>query len=1824
MSLFGKTYDDEYAKPIQLKTNNSSLFGQTYNPNIDRSAVVPSPPIAPPTIKPSPVKPSAPPPLVMQMRSSHVPEVKPNYGAAWARGTLGSVPGKLLTPLAEKIFGREFDVNTLPESNTFGEKAVGMLGHLGADLPLWLAGDMALAKPLAALAKTKPVAKAISAIPKPLIPALNTGVRAGATYGAVVAPAETLVNKEGLEGLIEREKLLPVMALGGTALHGAGQLAVKGIGKGISSAREAIRPIGVPPAPFGPPRPTYSAQRRSGLGPLKTNDTIPLEQGLKLSSTIRRTGQSNPLDDVQGAYSRPPLQAVEQLSSRSVQRGAELGPLKLRETRTPAYKARQVELNETFKDLPIGSVNTPVARKTLQSSIDESMGIGRQRGAYEGLDAFGKPLKTFKKSTDTQDAIAEISTKMTKQLNDITKSVKQADKQTPIESIRKKVKDMGGIKQVDDGIFEERRVIPNWIRNDKNGRPLDEVADTLGMTSDDLLVAINDSSYKPRNYAAEAQAIANKDPEYLELSNTLETLKSGLPGKRKLQDVAPKQKGVSVYRGFAIGEGAKDANLVKPKGIMDVIDEIKGVKSKPKQENVSMEYYTESKDVARKYADQDKEIMQSLIQGHGKAADRLFKSFYGRTPMESGTVKQFSINPKKVLDISDLGENPDSHQLINRILAAEGKPTVTYTQGENINSLKWQRYNEIERDLVASKVRDSGTLPAYSLLRNNGEKDRSANMFADWMKKNGYDSVRYAENGTKHYAIADTAGPASEFKLLLTKADVKLKPRETTPKPKPLPIQPQRTTLSGSLPVDTPLARPIKKLTPVKKERLTWTNRDGLPIEPTPARPIPKEQTLADVLASRGEGTINTSGSKAITSEINQPVQKGTNSNNSSMSPELRQLYRDHRFETGQGNFAKAQKIERAIREKTMSESVGPVGNSGSSAVEQGPIRPISQEPIRSKGLSRKMPSSFKQETTVDLEIPMVNGRADVANAVEKIRPVRSIAANIGRPRVTSSSATTRSPEPIRPQTGTPGTAESFRAKVDREPKKRRSISQILTDMRTELIDDRAPLEILERGVNEGKLASAEKSIYKQSRLFRGSPERADELIRTNLAPIIQKVEKSGKTTRDLGDYALAIHAKDVNAKGITSGFTNEEIAATIQKYGTPEMEATRKELMKINNDLLESLAEGGLIERSLVTTLKEKWPNYMSLSRSFNDDKVEFVAGISDALANVTSPLKTLKGSERKVVDPIESMIKNIYSSVSAVDRNKVASQLSGLADKDTNGIFLRRLASGEERARLNSVYAMEGGKKVYYEVQPDVYKALMNLDKESSSMLIKVFQKPASLLRAGATLTPEFSLRNPIRDIVTAFSVSNSGLNPVRDIPMALLDVIKSKQGKQTLYNQFLKDNAGYGNIISMDRKLHQEVMKDILPQKPSDKFVNIINPKSWLRVLRAIADVSESTTKLGEYRAALRSGVSRPEAAYRARDIMDFGRAGASIRETNKVIAFLNASIQGKSKIYRAIKEDPVGVTTRAFISITLPTIGAFMATKYLANDVQKERIENAPGWMTSTFWLLPVPGTNQVARIPKPFDLAPIFANLPERTLKYIYDNDPDAFEGFAKESMASMSFPVMISGLSPLVEGMTGYSFFRKGQIIPQREEGLNFSDQYDSRTTGTAKVLAKGVNTLTGGQGPFKNFGSPRIMDNTIKGLTAGLGTYATSAIDVVAETSGLAEKKNKAAKNISDKPLIRAFLVSESMSGKSAQEFYKEKDKLTKDKNSLKLESPKSRFPEEKRLKQLNSVAGEISDISKDIRKIENDERMDPLVKRDRINALIAKRNALSKKAMK
>jgi len=657
----------------------------------------------------------APPPIPsrlvpMQMLSSHTPtRIGSGYKSAFIGGTLNSLLGKALTPVAEKIADRKVDLSTLPQPTTFGEKALSFGSGMVADLPLWLAGDALLAKPLSALAKTKPITRATGLLPKAITPALGTGIRAGTTYGLPINALETALDGDGVEGFTDRLKQAPLMGLGGAALHGAGQLVGKGVKTGVDYA--------------------------------KFNKLTKLPEM-----------QVNPLDDLQNAYRNPITKRDAKTNSEPLtqKQPRPLVNYKIKETITPQQRFNEVMQSES---------------------------------------STGKPIKTYRKNTD----VDEITTRMNKQVDDIEVMVKQADEQTLIGSIRKTIKDMGGIRQADDGIFEERKVIPNWIRNDRTGRPLDEVADTLGMTSDELLAAISDSAYKPKNYRAEAEALALKDPDYIALDNTLQTLRAELSGKVKLL----RKDKITTPEDFPFP--VKDMPIVR--------------------------YQKET--------------------GPATYSDLRGGTWHNRVNDIHGENTGYNAEGKTVGGMNKLRENytPQKPLLVNDTTSpGAGQAAIRSIKGEEYLDDVYVAYAD-GPDATKAILKEVG-LSEQQATELLSHPDQPQILFdrigTELAKKAGYDSIVHTTpNGTYAEVVKLDSSP---MRVKAINGPIKLKAREdtlpvnTSPKIRPK-VQLKPRELKAPQPVGP---RPTERVLPEKPDRLTWTNRDVISSNGGPA-PITRE-----------------------------------------------------------------------------------------------------------------------------------------------------------------------------------------------------------------------------------------------------------------------------------------------------------------------------------------------------------------------------------------------------------------------------------------------------------------------------------------------------------------------------------------------------------------------------------------------------------------------------------------------------------------------------------------------------------------------------------------------------------------------------------------------------------------------------------------------------------------------------------------------------------------------------------------------------------------------------------------------------------------------
>lgn len=766
-------------------------------------------------------------------------------------------------------------------------------------------------------------------------------------------------------------------------------------------------------------------------------------------------------------------------------------------------------------------------------------------------------------------------------------------------------------------------------------------------------------------------------------------------------------------------------------------------------------------------------------------------------------------------------------------------------------------------------------------------------------------------------------------------------------------------------------------------------------------------------------------------------------------------------------------------------------------------------------------------------------------------------------------------------------------------------IKKALNDVYTKAIDELNPLKDLVEEVERqtGEKIAFDDNPYMQAWLARGWVGKAETLIEHGapehgIKPLKDILKGIGeKEHKEFSAYLVALHDLDLHKNKQKATFDYTEDAAVLGKHaGNERFQKAAVEIYKYQDYLLQMLVKEGMLTAKAYHTMRKMYPHYIPFFRDMSDAGMQSFLSGGKGFIDVSSPVKRFKGSTRDIIDPLESIIKNTFQFYNTIERNHVGRTFAKLADKNGVGQIVERV-HGNKAKTDNTFNVWENGEKVTYETTPELIQTMRMLDKDQSNMVAKILSYPANWLRAGATLSPEFILRNPVRDMIGASIYSKHGFIPVVDTFKGLALFLK----KGDLYWEYMKSGAAHAAMVSLDRDYLGGQLRDIMSR--DSKATKLI--KNPLEVLRAMSEATEMATRLAEYDNARkgytglgnrlfgkdRKPLTAQEAALVSRDItLDFSRRGSHTKKANQVIAFFNATIQGADKMARAFKEDPRGMTVKTMLYITLPSVLLW----YMNKD--DERYQELPQWEKDTFWI--IPGKENMYRVPKPFEAGVLFGTSFERMLQYFDDAKNNrkgvGFKGFGDRVIDSLAPSFMPTAMIPVVEAMTNYSLFRQRNIIPQSQENLPARLQYGSNTSEVAKFVGDKINV------------SPYIVDNTIRGYGGGLAGLGLSAIDAA---SGA--KENNASKKWYEAPGLRGFTAAPYQSSNSVQRVYDDYKEQEKMHNAFKLTGQRPDGYDAKEFAKLKNASDSLKGLNKASKAIINNERMSGEQKREQLDKI-------------
>ncbi|WP_050613329.1 LPD38 domain-containing protein [Bacillus testis] len=806
----------------------------------------------------------------------------------------------------------------------------------------------------------------------------------------------------------------------------------------------------------------------------------------------------------------------------------------------------------------------------------------------------------------------------------------------------------------------------------------------------------------------------------------------------------------------------------------------------------------------------------------------------------------------------------------------------------------------------------------------------------------------------------------------------------------------------------------------------------------------------------------------------------------------------------------------------------------------------------------------------------------------------------------------------------------------------------------TAMVDDLRPLEKASKQLG-GKDLAFDKNPYAQARLSRGVSGKAETYLKGGIYRGTEKVGKSlqeiikpieGKMD-DFLAYATSKRALDYDEKGLIAGIKPKDVEglsdrqladATIKQIEaeSPGMAAVHQELLQYNNTLMDELVDAGVLDVNSVAAIREQNPNYIPMFR-VQEPKVRGFQPLTNpkkTFANLGQPIKERTGSQKEIVNPIESIIKNTYLTLNMAERNRAGRSLLELVDnagdnawgrvvKTEKGLSIDELTDTLDRAGAqvvegesnavdnlfkgqgNKVYVYKDGKKVEMELQEDLYKAMLSLDAPKQNFFIKMLSKPTNALRTGAVLSPDFGPVNIFRDQFSAYINSKYGFIPFYDMFNGLGNVLK----KDSTYWAW-KDNGGANSVLStLDREYLQNDLRTLIKEPVLKKVARTLSkPKELpfkafdkaLEPLRKISEITEEATRVGEFKKGIKKGATPQEAAFASRDLIDFSRAGNLGRQYNQVTAFFNAAVQSIDKLARTFKESPTKATLKSLSAITLPSMVAY----YYNHD--KDWYQELPQRDKDLYWHFEADG--QIYKLPKPFEAGVLFGTTAERTLDYLKTNDPESFKDFGETIVDAFTPNWIPTAIQPWIEVYGNKSLTFNSPIVPRREQDLLPEDQFGPYQSELAKKFGSLTKT------------SPRKAEHVFKGYTGGLGKYFLAGTDWVSQALGT-ERPDMPDRGLADKPIFNRFVVKNlEGNNKSVNDFYTNLDKLTRQEKSAKKNS--SDNPNSDKFKEFGRISREISSLQGEKRAIIEDMDMDGKAKAEAIKIIDNQITALAKEA--
>lgn len=801
-------------------------------------------------------------------------------------------------------------------------------------------------------------------------------------------------------------------------------------------------------------------------------------------------------------------------------------------------------------------------------------------------------------------------------------------------------------------------------------------------------------------------------------------------------------------------------------------------------------------------------------------------------------------------------------------------------------------------------------------------------------------------------------------------------------------------------------------------------------------------------------------------------------------------------------------------------------------------------------------------------------------------------------------------------------------------------VDRVIKKANTEVLDALAPIKYAEEAAG---ITDAADSGYVAARMATGAASTMQATMLYGLPEwkdgVIQRKAGTGEKDALLGIFAdlgadlhnwlgwMAGHrAELLLAQGRENLLDAQDIAALKAQGKGKEAKFldAKARWNRLNAATLDLAQEAGLFTKEARAEFESEW--YIPFFRESDDGDV--IAPFKPrGIANQNAGIKKLKGGDANTNDLLENIFTSTSKLIDASMKNMAAQKtVWNLADTGIievipkpNKMDYQALANGKDRIMVK----LEGEDYMIRVEDPDLYRAMTFFDRKPFGAMVNVAAKAKRLLTAGVTASPEFMLRNFLRDSLSSWAISKDGFKPMID---SIKGVRKTwRMDGSTIDVMFSGASFLGGYVNGNDPEAMADTVRKSLRRKGMTPEQIARYEKSIIRnaahAKGVVADAWEKYSRVGEavengnreavYDAAIKAGKSHAQAAFESKDLMDFSMLGASrtMQVMTQVLPFFNARVQGLGKLTRELRDNPRAIAKRAGM-IT----AASMAL--LAHNWDDERYEGLPDWDKDAnwhFWL-----GDHHWRIPKPFEIGVLFGTIPERMARALGDKDTGAQFGKAVARAIGDTFALNPTPqlVKPMVEAAFNYDSFRGGPIDGPQDLNVQAEARYNEQTS----LLMRELGELTG----F----SPKQLEHLVIGYTGTMGSYVMAAADGLIRASRPGESASWRADEI---PLVKAVYrgTGPAKSTQHMEEFYRMLNEVNQLKRTVDqyrsegLTDKARELLEEqggilKARRSLSRTQQQVRVVRNKIELIQRDRTLTAEEKRRRIDEMLARRNDL------